>query len=91
MRVIISRLFVGVNYGAAKQKERTRRFARLPSRLFSTETYPNAYPWLHRDNKDDIPTLTNYINGEFVPSKATTFIEVKNPAKNEIISRVPER
>ena len=63
----------------------------LPSKLFSTETYPHAYPWLHRDNMDDIPTLTNYINGEFVPSKATSFIEVKNPAKNEIISRVPER
>jgi len=90
MRVIVSRRFFGVFYGVSKQQERNRRFARLPSKLFSTETYSNAYPWLHRDNMDDIPTLTNYINGEFVPSKATSFIEVKNPAKNEIISRVPE-
>jgi malonate-semialdehyde dehydrogenase (acetylating) / methylmalonate-semialdehyde dehydrogenase len=34
--------------------------------------------------------LKNFINGEFVESKATTFYEIRNPATNELISEVPE-
>jgi malonate-semialdehyde dehydrogenase (acetylating)/methylmalonate-semialdehyde dehydrogenase len=32
----------------------------------------------------------NFINGEFVESKATNFFEIRNPATNELISEVPE-
>lgn len=40
-------------------------------------------------NSNLIPTLSNYINGQWVASKATDFIEVKNPATSEIIANVP--
>ena len=46
-------------------------------------------PWLRKSSDDTVPKITNFINGEFVPSKASSFIDVTNPATNEVISRVP--
>ncbi len=40
-------------------------------------------------NNNQIPTLPNYINGQWVTSKATDFLEVKNPATAEILANVP--
>jgi len=37
-----------------------------------------------------VPKLKNFINGEFVESKATTHLEITNPATNKLISLVPE-
>ncbi len=37
-----------------------------------------------------VPKLKNFINGEFVESKATNFYEIHNPATNELLSLVPE-
>jgi len=37
-----------------------------------------------------VPKLKNFINGEFVESKASTFYEIHNPATNELLSLVPE-
>jgi malonate-semialdehyde dehydrogenase (acetylating)/methylmalonate-semialdehyde dehydrogenase len=37
-----------------------------------------------------IPKLKNYINGEFVESKAATHFEITNPATNQLLSLVPE-
>jgi malonate-semialdehyde dehydrogenase (acetylating)/methylmalonate-semialdehyde dehydrogenase len=34
--------------------------------------------------------LQNFVNGQFVNSKATKFYEIVNPATNELISKVPE-
>ncbi|KAL4454300.1 hypothetical protein ABPG74_012257 [Tetrahymena malaccensis] len=34
--------------------------------------------------------LPNFINGEFVQSKATQFFEIRNPATQELISKVPQ-
>ena len=34
--------------------------------------------------------VQNFINGKFVDSSATSFIDVTNPATNEVICRVPE-
>jgi malonate-semialdehyde dehydrogenase (acetylating)/methylmalonate-semialdehyde dehydrogenase len=36
-----------------------------------------------------IPALKNYINGEWVDCSANEFLEVKNPASNETLARVP--
>ena len=36
------------------------------------------------------PTTKLFINGEFVESKATEFIDVCNPATNEVVTRVPK-
>ncbi|ESO86805.1 hypothetical protein LOTGIDRAFT_194671 [Lottia gigantea] len=37
-----------------------------------------------------IPTTKNFINGEFVESKTTKWIDLHNPATNEVVTRVPE-
>jgi len=37
-----------------------------------------------------VPKLKNFINGQFVESKATTYYEIHNPATNELLSLVPE-
>lgn len=37
-----------------------------------------------------VPKLKNFVNGEFVESKATNFYEIHNPATNELLSLVPE-
>ena len=34
--------------------------------------------------------LQNYINGKFVDSKATDFFEVRNPATDEVLAKVPK-
>jgi len=39
---------------------------------------------------DGIPLVKNLINGEFVDSKTDTWIPVRNPANNEIVSYCPE-
>jgi malonate-semialdehyde dehydrogenase (acetylating)/methylmalonate-semialdehyde dehydrogenase len=36
-----------------------------------------------------VPTSPLFINGKFVESKATSFIDVHNPATQELVSRVP--
>ncbi|MBI5578507.1 MAG: hypothetical protein HY895_05085, partial [Deltaproteobacteria bacterium] len=35
-----------------------------------------------------LPSMKNYINGEWVESKSTTFGDVWNPARGEKIARV---
>lgn len=39
--------------------------------------------------QSDYGTLKNYINGEWISSESSDFIEVFNPAKNEVIAKVP--
>lgn len=36
------------------------------------------------------PVLPNFINGEFVQSKATTFFDINDPATGELIARAPQ-
>ncbi|PIK60005.1 putative methylmalonate-semialdehyde dehydrogenase [Apostichopus japonicus] len=38
----------------------------------------------------DEPTTKNFINGEFLESKTSEWIDVNNPATNEIVTRVPK-
>lgn len=37
-----------------------------------------------------VPTTKLFINGKFIESKATEFIDLHNPATNEVITRVPK-
>lgn len=37
-----------------------------------------------------VPTVKNFINGQFEESKATKWIDVINPATQEVVSRVPQ-
>jgi len=36
------------------------------------------------------PTVKNFINGKFVESKSDQWIDIINPATNEVVSRVPQ-
>ena len=38
----------------------------------------------------DVPRVQNFINGEFVDSKTDKWIELRNPATNEVVCLVPE-
>ncbi|GAA5810687.1 hypothetical protein MFLAVUS_004113 [Mucor flavus] len=60
--------------------QRTTPFAR---RAFSTQ-----FPALQRIS--GVETVKNYINGKFVESKTDKWIELRNPATQELISYVPE-
>jgi malonate-semialdehyde dehydrogenase (acetylating)/methylmalonate-semialdehyde dehydrogenase len=44
---------------------------------------------LVRKNFSSSRRLKNFINGEFVESKATQVFELRSPATNELISEVP--
>lgn len=75
------------------QMKRIQRLSMAHRWLFSTKTrgycYDTSSPWLISSTDDTIPKITNFINGAFVPSKANTFLDVTNPATNDVISRVP--
>jgi malonate-semialdehyde dehydrogenase (acetylating)/methylmalonate-semialdehyde dehydrogenase len=72
--------------------KRMKRLSVAHRWILSTKTrgysYDTSSPWLISTD-DTIPKITNFINGAFVPSKANTFLDVTNPATNEVISRVP--
>ena len=38
----------------------------------------------------EVKKLKNYINGQWVESKTNQWLEVKNPAKDEVIALIPE-
>lgn len=45
---------------------------------------------LRRNYSSSAPTTKLYIDGQFVESKTSNWIELTNPATNEVIGRVPE-
>jgi malonate-semialdehyde dehydrogenase (acetylating)/methylmalonate-semialdehyde dehydrogenase len=55
-------------------------------------TIPSAskvdYPVTHEEIVDPVDTR-NFIDNEFVESKATTWIELHDPATNNLVTRVP--
>lgn len=59
----------------------------LNTKAVSRRAFSTNFPVLQQA----IPhKVQNYINGEFVDSKATKWIELRNPATQEVISLVPE-
>ncbi|XP_071800445.1 probable methylmalonate-semialdehyde/malonate-semialdehyde dehydrogenase [acylating], mitochondrial [Asterias amurensis] len=51
---------------------------------------PGVVGALRRYCHHGAPTTKMFINGEFVESKATEWIDVHNPATNEVVTRVPK-
>lgn len=45
---------------------------------------------LHRNYSSSVPTTKLFIDGQFVESKTSNWIDLTNPANNEVIGRVPE-
>jgi malonate-semialdehyde dehydrogenase (acetylating)/methylmalonate-semialdehyde dehydrogenase len=56
------------------------------TRVFKTQTLFKGPTF----KQFSVKKLQNFINGEFVDSKATKYYEIRNPATNELISEVPE-
>ncbi|XP_048579592.1 methylmalonate-semialdehyde dehydrogenase [acylating], mitochondrial isoform X2 [Nematostella vectensis] len=50
---------------------------------------PSRVPY-KRYSSDGIPTTKMFINGQFSDSKSSKWIDLHNPATNEVITRVPE-
>ena len=55
----------------------------------SAATTATEYPTSHERIANPIDT-TNFIDNEFVPSKGTTWIDLPDPATNNLITRVPQ-
>ncbi|KAI0879300.1 Aldehyde/histidinol dehydrogenase [Hypoxylon argillaceum] len=71
---------------AMRRLAATAQHIRPMSALASTAT---SYPTNH--NKIETPEDTPYfINNQFVPSEATDFIELYDPATNNLVTRVPQ-
>lgn len=44
--------------------------------------------WL--ETSSDVPLYKNFINGEFVSSSTSTWMDVRNPATNHVVAKVPQ-
>lgn len=52
-------------------------------------TTATEYPTTHEAIANPIDT-TNFIDNQFIPSKATTWIDLHDPATNNLVTRVPQ-
>jgi malonate-semialdehyde dehydrogenase (acetylating)/methylmalonate-semialdehyde dehydrogenase len=52
-------------------------------------TFANDYPASHEQIASPVDT-TNFLDNEFVPSKASTWIDLHDPATNNLVTRVPQ-
>ncbi|KAF7510891.1 hypothetical protein GJ744_005721 [Endocarpon pusillum] len=50
---------------------------------------PQEYPITHEQISRPVDTQ-NFIDNEFIPSKATTWIDLHDPATNNLVTRVPQ-
>lgn len=55
----------------------------------SAATTATEYPTDHQQIANPIDTA-NFLDNEFVPSKATTWIDLHDPATNNLVTRVPQ-
>lgn len=71
-----------------------RKLHATPSRLrvpatTTAATTATEYPKSHAKIEKPIDTA-NFLDNEFVPSKATTWIDLHDPATNQLVTRVPQ-
>ena len=69
---------------------------RATSTLASASRLPET-PWLIHNSCTDfagttrsLPQYANFINGEYLPSESTEFIDVTDPATNTLLAQVPQ-
>lgn len=72
---------------ASRQFHATAR--QLVAATTTAATTATKYPTTHERIENPLDT-TNFIDNEFVPSKATTWIDVHDPATNNLVTRVPQ-
>ena len=60
-----------------------------PAATTTAATSPDSYPTTH-ERIDSPADTTNFIDNKFVPSKATQWIDLYDPATNHLVTRVPQ-
>ena len=61
----------------------------MPAASTTAATTPDQYPLTH--DQIQAPTDThNFIDNQFIPSKASTWIDLHDPATNNLVTRVPQ-
>ena len=80
-------------YSTPSRREWRRDFHRTTTRLqAATSTAaisPQEYPTDHAPIKAPIDTH-NFLDNKFIPSKASTWIDLYDPATNNLVTRVPQ-
>lgn len=72
----------------------SRRLHATPQHLNTSTTVseiasPNDYPTTHKQIQQPIDTH-NFLDNEFVPSKTSLWIDLNDPATNNLVTRVPQ-
>ncbi|KAK2788246.1 Methylmalonate-semialdehyde dehydrogenase [acylating] mitochondrial [Onygenales sp. PD_12] len=81
----------GAQLGAVRRLHATAQHLRpAAATATSPATYPaENYPMNHAPISSPHDTY-NFLDNKFVPSKATTFIDLHDPATNNLVTRVPQ-
>jgi len=61
----------------------------MPAATTAAASTPEQYPSTHEQIQAPIDTH-NFIDNQFVPSKASTWIDLHDPATNNLVTRVPQ-
>jgi len=61
----------------------------VPAASTATASTPEQYPSTHEQIEAPVDTQ-NFIDNQFVPSKASTWIDLHDPATNNLVTRVPQ-
>ncbi|KAL1973470.1 hypothetical protein VTN31DRAFT_6105 [Thermomyces dupontii] len=73
---------------ASRKLHATPSLMRVPATTTAATTATD-YPKSHARIENPIDTA-NFLDNEFVPSKATTWIDLHDPATNQLVTRVPQ-
>jgi malonate-semialdehyde dehydrogenase (acetylating)/methylmalonate-semialdehyde dehydrogenase len=60
-----------------------------PAGTSTAATTPEDYPTTHQALKSPIDT-TNFLDNQFIPSKTSSWIDLHDPATNNLVTRVPQ-
>ncbi len=61
----------------------------MPAATTSAASTPEQYPTTHEQVQAPVDTQ-NFLDNQFVPSKASTWIDLHDPATNNLVTRVPQ-
>lgn len=62
----------------------------MASGLVRVLRFSSSFPGIRHQSSAAAPTTKLFINGQFVESKAKEYIDLHNPATNEVITRIPK-
>ncbi|KAL3451054.1 Aldehyde/histidinol dehydrogenase [Aspergillus insuetus] len=86
-RILASQASSAASSGARRRLHATAQ--QLTPATTSAASTATEYPTSHEAIANPIDT-TNFLNNEFIPSKASTWIDLFDPATNNLVTRVPQ-